>query len=85
MTFIVALIHWLIVIVSLIVIVDVVLSYIMSPFHPLRMKLDQIVQPMLAPIRRFLPRTGSLDFSPLVLLILLQLLDVFLQRLFLGY
>jgi YggT family protein len=60
---------------SWIVIIDVVLSYFMSPYHPLREALDRIVQPMLNPIRRIIPPVGMLDFSPLVLLILLQVLS----------
>jgi len=28
-----------------------------------------VTEPMLAPIRRLLPRTGSIDFAPLVLLL----------------
>ncbi|MBX3046537.1 MAG: YggT family protein [Anaerolineales bacterium] len=63
-------------ILSWIVIIDVVLGYFMDPYHPLRRALDRIVEPMLAPIRRLLPPTGMLDFSPLILLILLQLLSV---------
>jgi YggT family protein len=62
-------------ILSWIVIIDVVLSYFMSPYHPLREALDRIVQPMLNPIRRIIPPVGMLDFSPLVLLILLQVLS----------
>ncbi len=30
----------------------------------------QATEPMLAPIRRFMPRTGMIDFSPMVLFIL---------------
>lgn len=60
---------------SWIVIIDVVLSYFVPPFNPLRSVLDRIVQPMLDPIRRVLPPTGMLDFSPLLLLIILQVLN----------
>ncbi|HEX7975685.1 MAG TPA: YggT family protein [Anaerolineales bacterium] len=60
---------------TLVVLVDIVLSYFMSPFHPLRQALDRIVEPMLAPVRRIMPQTGMLDFSPLVLLILLQIVE----------
>lgn len=60
---------------SWIVIIDVVLSYFVPPFNPLRSMLDRIVQPMLDPIRRVLPPTGMLDFSPLLLLIILQVLN----------
>ena len=36
--------------------------------------LIQLTEPMLAPIRSVLPRTGMLDLSPLVLLIVLGVL-----------
>jgi len=73
--------YWVLQLLTLIVVVDVVLSYFMSPFHPVRMKLDRFVNPILAPIRKLLPQTGGIDFSPLVLIILLQLLNSFIQRL----
>jgi YggT family protein len=50
----------------------------MSPYHPVREFVDRLVEPMLAPIRRILPPTGMIDFSPLVLIILLQVLGTFL-------
>jgi YggT family protein len=62
-------------ILTVLVIVDVVLSYFLNPFHPLRQTLDQLVEPMLAPIRRLLPSVGMIDFSPVVLLIVIQLVD----------
>jgi YggT family protein len=36
--------------------------------------LVRITEPVLAPIRRCIPRTGPVDFSPLILFILLALL-----------
>ncbi len=57
----------------LIVIVDVILGYFLSPYHSVRSALDRIVDPMLAPLRRFIPPLGMLDFTPLVLIILIQL------------
>jgi len=57
------------------IIVDVVLSYFLSPFHPLRQALDLVVQPMLAPVRRIVPSVGMIDFSPVVLLIVIQLVE----------
>ncbi|HMD82592.1 MAG TPA: YggT family protein [Anaerolineales bacterium] len=62
----------------ILVIVSVILSYFMDPYHPVRRGVDNIVQPMLAPIRRVVPLVGMLDFSPLVLILLLQLLGRFL-------
>jgi YggT family protein len=68
------LINILVQLLTLLVIVDVVLSYFMSPFHPLREALDRIINPMLNPIRRVIPPLGGLDLSPIVLLILIQVL-----------
>jgi YggT family protein len=63
------------------VLVDVILGYFMDPYHPFRRTLDSIVQPMLAPIRRVLPTLGGFDFSPLVLIILIDLIESVLVRL----
>jgi len=59
----------------LLVIVSSVLSFFMSPYHPVKQALDRIVEPMLAPIRRVVPLIGMLDFSPLILIILLDLVS----------
>lgn len=67
-------------ILSLVVLVDVILSYFMSPFHPIRVFLDRIVQPMLMPIRRVVPTLMNIDFSPVILLILLQIIESILIR-----
>ena len=64
---IVNLIFWLI-------LINWILQFFLSPYHPVRELLNRLVNPMLDPIRRKLPPTGMLDFSPLVLLILVQLL-----------
>lgn len=46
--------------------------------NPLVRFLDEATEPVLRPIRSVLPATGPLDFSPLVALLLLQLLKVIL-------
>ncbi len=66
---------------SLIVIVDVFLSFFVPPDNRIRMLLDQIVGPMLRPIQRILPPIANLDFSPIVLLIIIQVLESLLIRL----
>jgi YggT family protein len=38
---------------------------------PLGRFLYETTEPLLAPIRRFLPQTGMIDFSPLVLVLVL--------------
>ena len=57
------------------IVVQVVLSYFMDPFHPVRRFIDRIYEPLYAPIRRILPKTGMLDFSPFVLIILLTIIE----------
>jgi YggT family protein len=74
----------LITILTWLVIIKVVLSYFMSPFHPIRAAIDRIVEPMLEPIRRFMPQTGMFDFSPIVLIILLQVFRYVLRSLLLS-
>ena len=56
------------------VVVDVVLHYFTSPYHPVRAFLDRIVLPLLRPIQRVVPPLGGLDFSPIVLILLIQVL-----------
>jgi YggT family protein len=77
-------INLLVTVITWLVIVKVILSYFMSPYHPIRESIDRIVEPLLAPIRRILPQTGMIDFSPLVLIILLQVLEVVLRNLLLS-
>jgi len=58
----------------LLIIVQVALSFFVSPFHPVRRMIDRIVEPMLAPIRKVVPLVGMFDFSPLILIVLVQVL-----------
>jgi YggT family protein len=64
----------------LLVIVKIILSYFMDPYHPLRRTLDNLIEPLLAPIRRVVPLIGMFDFSPLILIILVQILSSILIR-----
>lgn len=84
MTFLIVLVRTLIQVLTLIIFVDIILSYFMAPYHPVRQFLDRIVEPMLAPIRRVVPPMGMIDFSPLILLILIQVLGQFLIQLLLA-
>ncbi|OGO17070.1 MAG: hypothetical protein A2Z14_09215 [Chloroflexi bacterium RBG_16_48_8] len=78
MVILISLIRYISNILTLLVFADIIVGYFLSPFHTVRRVLDSIVRPMLDPIRRVMPRTGMFDFSPLVLVILIQLLEVVL-------
>ena len=64
----------------LVVLADVLVSWVMSPYHEVRRFLDSVVQPLLDPIRRLVPPVGGLDLSPLVLLLTIGLV----RRLLVG-
>lgn len=66
-----------------IVVIHVVLSYFMDPYHPIRAFVDRLVEPLLSPIRRVVPLIGMFDFSPLILIILVQLIAGLLEKLLL--
>lgn len=74
MSFVINLINILVQLVTILVIVKVFLSYFMSPYHPVRMNIDRLVEPMLQPIRSVIPPLGMIDFSPLILIIIVQLI-----------
>jgi YggT family protein len=57
-----------------VVIASALLSFVLPPYHPVREALDRIVDPFLNPIRRIVPLAGTLDFSPLILILLVQLI-----------
>jgi YggT family protein len=51
-----------------------------SPFFPILRMIHQVTEPILAPIRRVLPKMGMLDFSPMVALILLTVIRGMVTR-----
>ena len=81
MLFVAGLIHRIFQLLILVIIIHAVLSFFMDPYHPVRRTLNWIVDPLLSPIRRIIPPMANLDFSPIVLIILLQIIDMFLYRL----
>ncbi len=53
----------------------------MDTRNPVVIFLHEITEPILAPIRRFIPPMGMLDLSPLMAIILLLILSHFLTSL----
>ena len=70
--------QWAFNIVLWLTLIQAVLSWV-NPSAPVMPFLASVTAPLLEPIRRVLPRTGSFDFSPLVLLILAQIAIMVLQ------
>jgi YggT family protein len=58
-------------------IVSVILSWVAPASHnPGAELVNQITEPMLAPLRRILPNLGGLDISPILAFMVLKLLDM---------
>jgi YggT family protein len=84
----IAMINYLINIIVVVVIVQFVLGLLIS-FNVVNMHnnavaaiwkaLNAILEPLLRPIRRIMPDTGAIDFSPMVLIIGLNLLMILLS------
>jgi YggT family protein len=76
--------HYLLSILTWIIIIQVILSWLFA-FNVLNVSsqgvrtfavaIDRITAPLYRPIRRLLPDFGGIDFSPLVVLILIQVLQ----------
>jgi YggT family protein len=63
---------------SLLIIADALLSFVLPPTHAIREAIGRILQPIYAPIRRILPPMGMFDFTPIVVLLLIQVLVIIL-------
>ena len=71
-------IGWLLDIYSWIIIAAALMSWVSpDPRNPIVMFLRQVTEPVLNPVRRLLPpwKTGGLDLSPLIVLLVIQFVD----------
>lgn len=60
----------------------VIISWLnLSPYNPIVVILYQITEPILAPIRRVLPRMEIIDLSPMVAIIVMMVVQRLLLRL----
>ncbi len=67
------------------ILIIVVVSFInQGSYHPVIGLLDQLLNPIMVPLRNLLPTMGPLDFSPLVALIMLSLVQDVLTTLSLS-
>jgi YggT family protein len=84
---------YLISIVIVLVIVQFVLSLLVA-FNVVNMQnnwvaaiwrsINALLEPLLRPIRRVMPDTGAIDFSPLVLIVLLNIVNIIFANLALA-
>ena len=60
---------------STLLIIYCVMSWFVPPDFPVRRWLDGLMNQMLDPIRSIMPNFGPFDLSPIVLMLLLQILQ----------
>mgnify|MGYP000946529531 FL=1 len=78
-----ALIGMLIYLYSIVILARVLMSWVqVDPNSPLARTLIDLTEPVLAPIRNLLPPTMGLDFSPIIAMILLQIVGQMLMSFF---
>jgi YggT family protein len=62
--------------------IRVIISWVgMDPRNPVVIFVHEITEPILAPIRQFMPRLGMLDLSPMVAIFILFLILNFVGEL----
>jgi uncharacterized protein YggT (Ycf19 family) len=65
----------------LLVVFSVFMPYFLSPTNRFREFVDRLVEPFLSLLRRYIPPISRIDFSPVVLVILVQLVTYLLVAL----
>lgn len=64
------------------IIVLVIASWIASgSYNPVLVLIEQLISPILKPVRRLMPNTHGIDFSPLVAMVVLALVQIALRHL----
>jgi YggT family protein len=67
---------------SLVLFARIILSWVsLPPENPIVRGVEQVTEPVLAPVRRLLPSAGGFDFAPLIVLLAIHLLKLLLYRL----
>jgi YggT family protein len=71
---------------SLAILARVLLSWVrVSPYHPAVDFVYRITEPILAPLRRAIPPAGMVDISPVIAIILLQIIQQVLVAIIRGF
>lgn len=80
MPFVVLIVDWVIeILIILIVIASLISWFRPDPRNPLVRLLHQVVDPLLHPVRSLLPSSMGLDFSPMVVILILYVLQQLLR------
>jgi YggT family protein len=64
-----------------ILLVRIILSYVAAPTNKLFQLAVDVTEPLLSPLRAVMPKTPGIDFSPVALFFILQILQQIAHRL----
>ena len=68
------------------IIIRAVLSWVRpNPNNPLIRLINKVTDPIMRPLERIIPPIGGLDISPIIALVLIQVVQRFLPRLLVMY
>ena len=70
---------------SILIIIRVILSWVsLDPRNTLVGRVYRLTEPVLGPVRNLLPSMGGIDFSPILVLVGIQLLENVVVRMLIG-
>jgi YggT family protein len=68
---------------SFVILARVLMSWVnVDPYSPVARIIYDLTEPVLAPVRNLLPPAGGMDFSPIIVMVLLQILGGILSSMF---
>jgi len=71
--------HIILMTATIVVIARAVLSWVSpDPYNPIVRIINQLSEPMLYRVRKYVPYIAGIDFSPLILLLIIMFMDNFL-------
>ena len=70
---------------SFVILARVLMSWVnIDPYSPVARTIYDLTEPVLAPVRNLMPAAGGLDFSPIIVLVLLQVIESMVVMMLVG-
>lgn len=72
--YLIGLVEIIVLIITVLLILNALSSFVLDPWHPARRFLNQLAEPILRPFRGLLPPVGMFDFTIMLAIIVIQVL-----------
>jgi YggT family protein len=73
-SYLVSLVEMIVLVITVLLILNALSSFVLDPWHPARRFLNQLAEPILRPFRGLLPPVGMFDFTIMLAIIVIQVL-----------